>query len=101
MLFGGSFASESETWLAKTVTWHSSPLTRSVFGLRVTVFTPVVPPTKAKPMDEPAAGHLMSKLLAVTSTFSLKLMVMLVVLLMSIAPLVGVVVVTDGAASVV
>src|SRR6185369_17145278 len=99
MLSGGSLASWSVTCAAKIVTLTVSPLVKSVFGLIVNVVGPPVTTVSATlrvPLDEPTIWNQ----LPVTLTGSLNVSVMFVLFAICVAPLVGVVALTVGAASV-
>src|ERR1044071_4406989 len=99
MLSGGSLVSTSVTSVLSTCTAQVVPPGRSAVGLSVkTLVPPGAEGESAKGMSVPA-GHSILKVLAVTLTFSLKVTVMLADGSAPLAPLVGVVAVTVGAAS--
>src|ERR1044071_4127006 len=94
MLSGGSPASWSVTCAATTVTVQVSPAVKSAVGLSVNVALGL---ELVENVCAPEVAQVMSKLAPLAFTDSLKLMVTFVAALMSVAPLVGVVEVTDGA----
>src|ERR1041384_1366594 len=99
MLSGGSLPCGSETCAAKTVTVTNSPGAKSVFGLIVNVVGPPVTTVSATffvPLVAPTSWNQ----LPVTLTGSLNVMLTLVLLACWVAPLVGVVEVTLGGASI-
>src|SRR6476469_226974 len=100
MLSGGSFAAWSVTCAAKTVTVTNSPLAKSTFGLIVNVVGPPVTTVSAT-LRVPLVAPTIWNQLPVTLTGSLNVMLMLVLFACWVAPLVGVVAVTLGAASIV
>ncbi len=100
MLSGGSPLSWSATCAAKTVTVQTSPLPKSAFGLIVKVVGPPVTTVSAT-FRVPLIGHTIWNQLPVTFTASLKVTVTLELMATPVAPLVGVVAVTDGAWSIV
>src|SRR6185295_13765827 len=100
MLSGGSPASTSVTFEATTVTVQIVPTGRSDVGSRTKLLTPPGAAGKTVKATGVATGH--STVNAVESrmfTFSLKLIVMLVLVATCVAPLVGIVVVTAGGVS--
>src|SRR5215213_4862034 len=97
MLSGGSPASTSVISAALTVTVHWTPMGRSEVGLSVKVLEGLAESAKACVL--PGVGHSMEKELVVAFTLSLKLTTMLTLAATPVAPLVGVVVVTDGGES--
>src|SRR6185295_18216471 len=102
MLSGGSPASTSVTFEATTVTVQIVPTGRSDVGSRTKLLTPPGAAGKTVKAIGVATGH--STVNAVESrifTFSLKLIVMLVLIATCVAPFVGIVVVTAGGVSMV
>src|SRR6266498_6008733 len=95
MLSGGSSVSWSVTWLAITVTVHNSLYAKSVSGSNVKLVGP--PLTAAGWL--PLVAHKNVNQLPVTSTVSLKLIVILAAMATPIAPFDGVVLATAGAMS--
>src|ERR1043166_8373569 len=100
MLSGGSLASWSVTWAAKTVTVIDSPLAKSTFGLIVNVVGPPVT-TVSDTLRVPLVAPTSVNQLAVTFTGSLHVIVTSVLLATCVAPLFGTTVVTLGAWSIV
>src|SRR5215467_15581762 len=100
MLSGGSPLSWSEICAAKTVTVHDSPAVKSAFGLIVKVVGPPVTTVSAT-LRVPLVAPTIWNQLPVTFTGSLNVIVMLVLPATCVAPLVGVVLVTLGAVSIV
>src|SRR6185369_11680620 len=98
ILSGGSTASWSETCAAKTVTVTDSPGAKSTFGLIVNVVGPPVRTVSAT-LRVPLVAPTSWNQLPVRFTGSLNVMLTLVLLACCVAPLVGVVAVTLGAAS--
>src|SRR4026208_2005953 len=99
MLSGGSALSWSDTCAAKTVTEHVSLKVKSTFGLIVKVVGPPVTTVSATlrvPLVDPTIWNQLS----VTLTGSLNVRVVFVLFALGVAPLVGVVALTVGAASV-
>src|SRR6185295_1747986 len=102
MLSGGSPASTSVTFDATTVTVQTVPTGKSDVGSRTKLLTPPGATGVTLKATGVATGH--STVNAVESrifTFSLKLIVMLVFVATWVAPLVGIVVVTEGGVSIV
>src|SRR5687767_2937266 len=95
MLSGGSSASWSDTCTSSIVTVQVSPNARSESGFSVKEVGP--PPAVA--VCAPLEPHKIEYQLPDTLTGSLKLMVMLASRATPVAPLAGVVVATEGAAS--
>src|SRR5215207_4607600 len=98
ILSGGSLVSWSVTWAAKTVTVQVSPFVKSVFGLIVKMLGPPVTTVSAT-LRVPLLPQTIWNQLPVTLTGSLKVTLRLVFVARLVAPLVGVVAVTVGAAS--
>src|ERR1041385_6541375 len=98
MLSGGSSESWSVTWAAKTVTVQVSAAVKSAFGLIVNVVGPPVTTVSAT-LRVPLDVQTIWNQLPVTFTGSLNVMLMFVFVSWLIAPLVGVVLATFGAAS--
>src|SRR6476620_9345633 len=94
MVSGGSAASTSLIWAATTVTTQTTPAGSAGFGVSVKLLAGVV-----KVMFEPA-GHSIRKEPAFAFTCSLKLIWIVALAATPVAPLLGVVLVTCGAASV-
>src|SRR5690242_7934107 len=98
MLSGGSFVSWSVTCAATMVTVQVSPAAKSTFGLMVKVVGPPVT-TVAAGLRVPLVGQTIENQLPVTFTGSLNVTEISVLVAWLVAPLVGVVLVTVGAAS--
>src|ERR1044071_7138885 len=98
MLSGGSLASWSVTCAANTVTVTVSPFAKSTFGLIVNVVGPPVTTVSAT-LRVPLVAPTIWNQLPVTLTGSLNVILMLVLFACCVAPFVGVVAVTLGAAS--
>src|SRR5215208_1349020 len=98
MLSGGSFASSSVTWAAKTVTLTDSPFAKSVFGLMVNVVGPPVTTVSAT-LRVPLVLPTIWNQLPVTLTGSLKVTVIFELPEAFGAPLIGVTPATVGASS--
>src|SRR6185295_8573434 len=96
ILSGGSFASWSVTWAAKTVVVQVSFCVKSTLGLIVNVVGPPVTTVSAT-LRVPLVVQTIWNQLPVTLTGSLKVTSMLVFVACCVAPLVGVVAVTVGA----
>ena len=94
MLSGGSPASVSVIWLANTVTVQITPMGKFEVGSSVKLVAGEELSVNAWVF--PGAGHSIWNELVVALTDSLKLIVMLVFAATPVAPLVGVVVVTDS-----
>src|ERR687891_1829378 len=95
MLSGGSSASWSDTCAADTVTVHVSAKAKSASGLSVNDVGPPV----ASAVCTPLAPHEIEYQLPVTSTGSLKVIVMFASRATPVAPLAGVLLATEGAVS--
>src|SRR5690242_14622254 len=95
MLSGGSFVSWSVTCAAKIVVVHVSPAAKSEFGLIVKVVGPPVTTVSAT-LRVPLVVQTIWNQLPVTFTGSLKVSDRFVLADWFVAPLVGVVAVTDG-----
>src|SRR6185369_4444972 len=100
MLSGGSSESWSVTWAAKTVTVQVSAAAKSTLGLIVKAEGPPVTTVSAT-LRVPLVVQTIWNQLPVTLTGSLKVMSMFIFVFWLAAPLVGLVVETFGAASVV
>src|SRR5688572_12200359 len=98
MLSGGSTRSASVTWAARTVTVQVSACVKSVSGLSV---NDALGLALVVNVCEPEVAQEIVKLAPLALTDSLKLIVTFVAAPMSVAPFVGVVELTDGAASIV
>src|SRR6185369_6553167 len=96
MLSGGSPLSWSVTCAARTVTVHDSPAVKSAVGLIVKVVGPPVTTVSAT-FFVPLVVQTIWNQLPVTFTGSLKVIVISVLADWFVAPLVGVVALTDGA----
>src|SRR6185436_15947177 len=96
MLSGGSNASASVIPAANAVTVQVSPAVKSAVGSSVKVALGL---ELVENVCAPEVAQVMSKLAPLAFTDSLKLMTTFVAAPMFVAPFVGVVVVTDGAAS--
>src|SRR6476620_11650354 len=97
MVSGGSAASTSLIWAATTVTTQTTPAGSAGFGVSVKLLAGVADVLKV--MFEPA-GHSIRKEPAFAFTCSLKLIWIVALAATPVAPLLGVVLVTCGAASV-
>src|SRR3954452_17444739 len=100
MVFGGSLLSWSATCAANTVAVQLSPAAKSAFGLMVKVVGPPVTTVSAT-LRVPLVPQTIWNQLPATFTGSLKVTVRLTFEVWLIAPLVGDVESTAGAASVV
>src|ERR1041385_325857 len=100
MLSGGSALSWSEICAANTVTEHVSLKAKSTFGLIVNVVGPPVTTVSAT-LRVPLVGHTIWNQLPVTLTGSVNVIDRFEFSATLVAPLVGVVAVTDGAWSIV
>src|SRR6185436_15991157 len=98
MLSGGSFASASVTPAASAVTVQVSPCVKSVSGLSVNEALGLALVVN---VCEPDVAHEIVKLAPLALTDSLKLIVTFVAAPTFVAPLAGVVELTEGAASIV
>src|ERR1043166_8128843 len=94
MLSGGANAAASVLPAANAVAVQASPAVKSAVGLSVNVALGL---ELVENVCAPEVAQVMSKLAPLAFTDSLKLMVTFVAALMSVAPFVGVVEVTDGA----
>src|SRR5690242_17191368 len=99
MVSGGSLASASLTLAAATVTVQTVPTSRLLLGVSVKLVAGPLPVVLVKATGVPV-GHSTANALAVTFTGSLKLTVIFAPTATPVAPVIGVVEVTVGAASV-